>query len=159
MSTLFDLLFPQELLCIAQNIIKMKRKYDNSIPKLLLDNGYLKCTKQLYINPIKNIILYYTKTDVKNNNRQNVFNELIHLNNMYSIGCNQQYQLIYGYLNTKINENNADSIVLHNVTINIMSGELLLRHVLDNYNNIIFNISEEINRSFSPIQNNTNNSN
>ena len=103
-TTLFDLLFPQELLSIAQNIIKMKRKYDNSVPKLLLDNGYLKYsanslgsvapTNQLYINPIKNIILYYTKADVKNK-RQNIFIKLINLNNMY--GGN--YQLIYRYLN------------------------------------------------------------
>ena len=142
----------------------MKRKYDNSIPKILLENDYLSLgsvapTKQLYINPIKNIILYYTKADVKSK-RQNAFNELINLNNMYTIGCNHQYQLIYGYLCTRgaqseaqnSSEDATESLVLLNVQINIMSGELLLRHVLDNnYNNVISTISQEINQSFAPI--------
>ena len=40
MTTVFDNLFPQELLSISQNILKIKNKYDNSIPKILTTNGY-----------------------------------------------------------------------------------------------------------------------
>src|SRR6266849_7834997 len=146
MTTVFDYLFPQELLSISQNILKMKNKYDNSIPKLLTTNGYLKYSNSIYYNPIKKIILYYKKSNIKSN-RQQAFQELINFNNIF--GGNQ---LIYGYMNKSVIT--TDNVVLNNNNISIMSGETLLKYLLDNYDIIIINIRNEINDQLNPNEEN-----
>src|SRR5438093_11867625 len=103
MTTAFDNLCPQELLSISQNILKIKNKYDNSVPKILTTNGYLKYSNSIYYNPIKKIILYYKKSDIKSN-RQQAFQELINFNNIFGgttsgLESEARTQLIYGYMN------------------------------------------------------------
>src|SRR3977135_2288565 len=121
MSSPFDKLFPQDLLTIAKTILKLKHSYDNSIPKLLNDNGYFKQSKCVYFNNFKNIILFYKKGNRKNK-RQEVFDEILRVNGLWQNNPNPP-QLIYGHLASSIEEAPEQSIVLYNAVIKIMSGE------------------------------------
>src|SRR5271156_7163227 len=99
----FDKLFPQDLLQIASTILKLKRSYDNSVPKLLSDNGYYKQGSKVYVNPIKNIILFYNKGDPKKK-RPEAFNELLRVGDMYKYHGAAPPQLIYGHLSSKVED-------------------------------------------------------
>ena len=99
----FDKLFSQDLLQIASTILKLKRSYDNSVPKLLSDNGYYKQGSKVYVNPIKNIILFYNKGDPKKK-RPEAFNELLRVGDMYGA---TSPQLIYGHLSSKVEDARA----------------------------------------------------
>src|SRR3977135_460999 len=97
MSSPFDKLFPQDLLTIAKTILKLKRSYDNCVPKLLCNEGYFKYSKDVYINNYKNIILFYKRGDCKRK-RQDAFNELIRISGFYTNISQTPPELIYGYL-------------------------------------------------------------
>ena len=146
-SSPFDKLFPQDLLEIAKTILKLKRSYDNSVPKLLTANGYFKQGKNIYVHHFKNIILFYSKSDCKKS-RPEVFNELLRIGELWQNryqAPTPHFQLIYGTL-SGVTEN---PVVLYNEVINIMSGESLLRFLFDgNYEPIISKISTEINSQF-----------
>ena len=155
MSSPFDKLFPQDLLEIANTILKLKRSYDNSVPKLLTANGYFKQGKNIYVHHFKNIILFYSKSDCKKR-RPEVFNELLRIGELWQNryqaptphfqGRSPLPELIYGTL-SGVTEN---PVVLYNAVINIMSGESLLRYLFgsDEYNTIICKISDAIDNNF-----------
>src|SRR6266853_2540350 len=92
--TVFDALFPQDLLAIAKKIIKMKNGYDGKIPKILEDSDFIRFNKtNIYYNQAKSILLYYKKSAGSQSKRLQIFSDLISYNKLFSTS-----ELIFGYL-------------------------------------------------------------
>src|SRR6266853_5374846 len=96
--TVFDALFPQDLLVIAKKIIKMKNGYDGKIPKILEDNTFVRFNKtNIYYNQVKSILLYYKKSAGSQSKRLQIFNDLISYNKLFpTSGEFPSRELIFG---------------------------------------------------------------
>ena len=155
-KTIFDNYFPNDILSIAEGIVKMRKKYNSSVPKLLAQNGFYNlkpsCT---FMNPNKRILLYYKTSDSKTKRNERL-NELVQVSSAWSFISD--YELVYGYLRScKLSSGDDNAMVtMYNKTIRIMSGEELLKYLFndDKYNEIINDITQEINSSFSFIVSN-----
>ena len=140
MSTIFDALFPNELLEISKKIICIKNSYDNSIPKLTVNNGFHKFNDgKTFFNPVRKILIYYKKSDNKKK-RGLVFQQLMKFNKDLETF---QPELIYGFLANSKNE--SSNIILENYNIKIMSGETFMKYILGvSYEDYISNVKNEI---------------
>src|SRR6266853_3306681 len=141
--TVFDALFPQDLLVIAKKIIKMKNGYDGKIPKILENNTFVRFNKtNIYYNQAKSILLYYKKSAGSQSKRLQIFNDLIAYNKLFPSS-----ELIFGYLQNVSGNGVTSSATDENETITwktkdikIMCGERLLRFLLgEAYDTIIEN--------------------
>ena len=141
MITVFDELFPQDVLDLEKKISNMRSKHNKSIPKLLLERGFLlDRSSKMYLNPSRNILLSYQISDIKNQvKRQDIFDKLTNLNVTYPY-----YEFIYGFLRPLKNGVPDDSIIMNNVRIRLLSGEYLLKYLFEDYNQILLKFYNEI---------------
>ena len=161
MSSIINNLFPENSFEASMKLINTKKSIENSIPKYLEQYGFvkLKTTKGLedrvrsekgntyFINFMRNIFLCYRKKDFTNTEKskekkQKVISDLCEL-----IKNNPNYQLIYGYL-IGTTELGID-IVSNNNIITVLSGEYMLRHLLqESYDLVIENMKSKVNELF-----------
>lgn len=153
--TFINNLFPENSFEASMKLINTKKNIENNIPKYLEQYGFIKIKIEkgnyYFINYMRNIFLCYRKKDFTNTEKskekkQKVINELCEL-----IKNNSNYQLIYGYLinDTKDSELGTSTIVVNNNTITVLSGEYMLKNLLqDNFELVIENMKSKVNELF-----------
>src|SRR5271167_1567379 len=136
MASFIHNLFPENSFEASMKLINTKKNIENSIPKYLEQYGFIKIKSDsgntFFINYMRNIFLCYRKKDFTNTEKskekkQKVINELCELKKN-----NPNYQLIYGYLinDTGDSELGTSTIVVNNNTITVLSGEYMLKNLL-----------------------------
>jgi len=153
--TFINNLFPENSFEASMKLINTKKNIENNIPKYLEQYGFIKIKIEkgnyYFINYMRNIFLCYRKSDITANTtksreaKQNLINSLYE---MYQY--NPNYQLIYGYL---IGDNSAppSDIIFNNMTINVLSGESLLRYLFNESLPSVLNIMQnKVNEIFEP---------
>src|SRR5271156_4228054 len=131
--TFINNLFPENSFEASMKLINTKKNIENNIPKYLEQYGFIKIKIEkgnyYFINYMRNIFLCYRKKDFTNTEKskekkQKVISELCELKKN-----NPNYQLIYGFI--IVNTDNIDNeIVVNNNTILVLSGEYMLKNLL-----------------------------
>src|SRR6266853_1745905 len=170
---LINNLFPQNSIDAAIKLLKVRRDLENSIPLYLNDYGFCKLGKSKdnlpfirFIDYRRKIFLCYRKNDISS--RTSKARELMQklIESLYDMCLhNSNYQVIYGYLISTSNDNTQYSrssgqspsadIIVNNITINVLSGESLLRYVFqDSLQHIIEHMKTRVNELFESDHNN-----
>lgn len=152
---LIDNLFPLHSVEAAIKLLKVRRDLENSIPSCLQDIGFIRLKKDkspftVFIDYRRNIFLCYRKSDITANTTKSREAKQKLINSLYEMyQYNPNYQLIYGYL---IGDNSAPSdIIFNNMTINVLSGESLLRYLFNESLPSVLNIMQnKVNEIFEP---------
>ena len=155
MASFIHNLFPENSFEASMKLINTKKNIENSIPKYLEQYGFIKIKSDsgntFFINYMRNIFLCYRKKDFTNTGKskekkQKVINELCEL-----IKNNPNYQLIYGYLinDTGDSELGTSTIVVNNNTITVLSGEYMLKNLLqESFELVIENMKSKVKELF-----------
>src|SRR6266853_1361373 len=139
---------------------------ENSIPLYLNDYGFCKLGKSKdnlpfmrFINYRRKIFLCYRKNDISSRTSKAREMKQKLIESLYDMCLhNSNYQVIYGYLIPTINDNSQYSadIIVNNITINVLSGESLLRYVFqDSLQHVIESMSIRVNELFESDHNNS----
>ena len=137
---LINNLFPQNSIDAAIKLLKVRRDLENSIPLYLNDYGFSKLGKSRdiklpfarFIDYRRKIFLCYRKNDISSRTSKARQMKQKLIESLYDMCLhNSNYQVIYGYLIPTSNDNSQYSadIIVNNITINVLSGESLLRYV------------------------------
>src|SRR5271156_3082080 len=158
---LIDNLFLQYSVEAAIKLLKVRRDLENSIPSCLQDIGFIRLKKDkspftVFMDYRRNIFLCYRKSDITANTTKSREAKQKLINSLYEMyQYNPNYQLIYGYL---IGDNSAppSDIIFNNMTINVLSGESLLRYLFNESLPSVLNIMQnKVNEIFEPDENQT----
>src|SRR6266853_4402987 len=161
---LINNLFPQNSIDAAIKLLKVRRDLENSIPIYLNEYGFSKLGKSKdnlpfirFINYRRKIFLCYRKNDIssRTSKAREMKQKLIEL--LYDMCLhNSNYQVIYGYLIPTSNENYSADIIVNSITINVLSGEALLRYVFqDSVQHVIEHMKTRVNELFESDHNNS----
>src|SRR6266853_6261179 len=157
-------LFPQNSIDAANKLLKVRKDLENSIPAYLNDYGFSKLGKGKdnlqfirFIDYRRKIFLCYRKNDIcsRTSKAQEMKQKLIE--SLYDMCLhNFNYQVIYGYLIPTTNENYSADIIVNNITINVLSGESLLRYVFqDSLQHVVEHMKTRVNELFESDHNNS----
>src|SRR6266853_3703572 len=156
---LINNLFPQNSIGAAIKLLKVRRDFENNIPIYLNEYGFSKLGKSRdklpfarFIDYKRKIFLCYRKNDISNKTSKAREMKQKLIESLYDMCLhNSNYQVIYGYLIPTSNENTQYSadIIVNNITINVLSGESLLRYVFqDSLQHVIESMSRRVNELF-----------
>ena len=147
---LINNLFPENSFEASIKLINMKKAIENSIPNYLLQYGFIKIKSDKgsyhYINYIRNIFVCYRKKDFANSEKGKIKKQQVIIDLCEMSKNNINYQLIYG---TLFSECSTETLVVNNNTINIISGEELLKYLLqESFELVIENMKNKVNELF-----------
>src|SRR5271156_2604609 len=151
---LIDNLFPQHSVEAAIKLLKVRRDLEKSIPSCLQEIGFIRLRKDqnpftVFIDYRINVFLCYRKSDLSANTTKSKEAKQKLINALYKMyQYNPNYRLIYGYL---IGGNSPSDIIFNNMTINVLSGESLLRYLFgESLPSILNNMQNKVNEIFEP---------